>query len=268
MRVLALSLAALLLLSGCFGASGIRAHLSATAAAVGIDLAAIPEYHPNIVSDYFVEPATNAYFPLVEGATWTCHVTNGVGDIEERVEVRVMQEYCDIKGVKAKIVQDTVFDADGALIENTFDWYAEDNWGNVWYFGEDTCEFHNNVCDYQHGSWDWGVGGAEPGIVMHANPQRGDPAYLERHEGEAIDRAKILDRGIRFATGLGSFKNTVHTLEWTPLDPQVQEQIIYAANVGPIIKGEVNARGCFVAPEILVAYDIPGIGSGSFVESQ
>ena len=26
----------------------------------------------------------------------------------------------------------------GKLIEDTFDWYAQDNNGNVWYFGEDT----------------------------------------------------------------------------------------------------------------------------------
>jgi hypothetical protein len=47
-----------------------------------------------------------------------------------------------IMGVVCAVVRDEV-KADGELQELTFEWYAQDMDGNVWYFGEDTAEYKN-----------------------------------------------------------------------------------------------------------------------------
>ena len=44
-------------------------------------------------------------------------------------------------------------DANGDLVEDTFDWYAQDKAGNVWYFGEDTKEYKNGRVVSTEGSW-------------------------------------------------------------------------------------------------------------------
>jgi hypothetical protein len=69
-------------------------------------------------------------------------------------------------GVKTVVVHDTV-SVDGIRTEDTFDWYAQDRDGNVWYFGEDTQEFQDGSA-VTTGSFEAGVNGALPGIVMPA----------------------------------------------------------------------------------------------------
>ena len=53
----------------------------------------------------------------------------------------------------------------GVLQENTFDYFAQDRDGNIWYFGEDTEELdrHGNVVSTE-GTWRAGVNGAQPGL--------------------------------------------------------------------------------------------------------
>jgi hypothetical protein len=58
--------------------------------------------------------------------------------------------------------------------EDTYDWYAQDKDGNVWYFGEDTKEFEGGQVVSTEGSWEAGKDGALPGIVMEADPRVGD----------------------------------------------------------------------------------------------
>jgi hypothetical protein len=60
----------------------------------------------------------------------------------------------------------------GEVTEDTHDWYAQDIFGNVWYFGEYTQALTDTGWSTE-GSWEAGVDGALPGIVMFA-----DPAWL------------------------------------------------------------------------------------------
>ena len=59
----------------------------------------------------------------------------------------------------------------------------QDDAGNVWYFGEDSKEFQDGSVSTE-GSWQAGVNGAEPGILMEAHPQRGDKYYQEFSAGK------------------------------------------------------------------------------------
>jgi hypothetical protein len=64
-------------------------------------------------------------------------------------------------------------------VERTFDWYAQDKHGNVWYMGEDSLELKHGRFVKASDSWQSGVNGAKPGIIMPGNPQPGEFSPLE-----------------------------------------------------------------------------------------
>ena len=67
--------------------------------------------------------------------------------------------------METTVVHDQVF-IKGHLAEDTFDWFAEDVAGNVWYFGGDTSELEDGEVVSTEGSWEAGVDGARAGIFM------------------------------------------------------------------------------------------------------
>jgi hypothetical protein len=60
------------------------------------------------------------------------------------------------------------------IIEETCDWYAQDQEGNVWYFGEDSKEYKNGKVVSTKGSWEGGVNNAKPGMIMKNKLTVGD----------------------------------------------------------------------------------------------
>ena len=127
-------------------------------------------YQPEIDPADFVDVINNPYFPITPGAKYIYE-----GETEdglERIEVEILAETRDVMGVTTTVIRDTVY-LDGELIEDTFDWYAQDKEGNVWYFGEDSKEYENGAVVNTKGSWEAGVDGAQPGLIMPANPQVG-----------------------------------------------------------------------------------------------
>ena len=110
-------------------------------------------YAPAIDLANFDNPIINDYFPLQPGFAW---VYEG-GD--ERVEVTVTDQTKVIMGITTNVITDKVF-VDGQLQEDTVDWYAADDFGNVWYFGEQTAEYENGAITTTEGSWEAGVDGA------------------------------------------------------------------------------------------------------------
>ena len=109
----------------------------------------------------------NPYLPYIPG---TSFIYEGREDDEiERIEVTVTSEIRVVMGIDTLVVHD-VASIDGEVIEDTFDWFAQDNDGNVWYMGEDSKEFEDGEFVGNEGSWEAGVSGALPGIVMLANP--------------------------------------------------------------------------------------------------
>jgi hypothetical protein len=143
-------------------------------------------------------------------------------------------------GVTCMVVRDTV-STGGQVIEDTWDWYAQDVHGNVWYFGEDTKEFENGKVVSTEGTWEGGVGGARPGIVMLADPQVGLTYHQEYLKGVAEDMAQVLDLSTNATVPAGSYGHAVQTKEWTPLQPKVLENKYYVAGIGCVL--EVTVKG-------------------------
>lgn len=196
------------------------------------------DYAPAIDAADFVDEIDNPYLPLLPGTSW---VYEGIEDGEiERIEVEVTDERREVMGISAIVVRDTVYE-DGELIEDTYDWFAQDAAGNVWYLGEDSREFEDGELVSTAGSWEAGVDGALPGIIMPADPHVGAAYRQEFYAGEAEDMAEVIRVGASETVPFGSFDGLLVIEEWNPLEPDVVEEKYYAAGVGLVL--EVKVRG-------------------------
>jgi hypothetical protein len=172
------------------------------------------------------------YWPMRPGSRWTYRQL-GPGGGQRRVEVTVTDRTRTVLGVEARVVHDVVT-VDGRVLEETDDWFAQDTAGNLWYLGEDTREYRDGAVSTA-GSWEAGVGGAQPGILLPARPRPGMSYQQERFDGRAEDRAAVLGLGMRARVPYGFFDHLLITKEWTPLEPNVLEHKFYAPGVGPVL---------------------------------
>ncbi len=180
----------------------------------------------------WVDRVANPYFPLPVGAHWSYEGKTDEG--LETDEVEVLHETRDVNGVVATVVYDVVY-LDGEIIEETWDWYAEDSEGNVWYLGEDTCEYEDGKCAVHTGAWEWGVDGAQPGIVMLADPEvDGQPYFQEYYAGVAEDVGEVIATGETVDAPAGSFDGCIRTEDTSHIDADVLEEKVYCPNVGNV----------------------------------
>jgi hypothetical protein len=194
----------------------------------------LPEFDP----DNFVSEVTNPYFPLEPGTRFIYEGESEGVPIEE--VVTVTNETKEILGVTTTVVHVLSFE-EGVLVEETFDWYAQDVDGNVWYFGEDTKEFDEagNVISTE-GSWEAGVDGAQPGIIMLAEPKKGQRYQQEVAPDVAEDMAQVRRLDESVCVIYGCFDDVLVTKEWTPLEKGVVEYKYYAPGVGFILSVTVK----------------------------
>jgi hypothetical protein len=193
-------------------------------------------YEPHLEPSAFVDAIDNPYMPMPVGAHW---VYAGMSDGEtERIEITVTGERKVVMGISAFVVRDSVT-VDGELVEDTFDWFAQDADGNVWYLGEDSKEYEDGEVVSTGGSWEAGVDGARPGIVMPASPASGHVYRQEFYPGEAEDMMQIIDVGTELVVPAGRYADVVRTRDWTPLEPDTVEEKTYARGVGKIREEKV-----------------------------
>jgi hypothetical protein len=146
-------------------------------------------------------------------------------------EMTVTNETKVIMGVKCVVIRDVVT-TNGALVEKTTDWYAQKSNGDVWYFGEDTKEYVNGVVSSTHGTWEAGVDGAQPGIIMKGDPKPGDSYRQEYRPGQAEDMAKIIRTDPSLTVPGGTFHQILVTEDTDPLNPDKIDLKKYAPGVG------------------------------------
>jgi len=196
------------------------------------------EYSPVINPEDFVEEIDNTYFPLIPGTTF---VYEGEGEDGEAIrnEVSVTQDTREVMGVTTTVVLDKEWE-DGEMIEETLDWYAQDKEGNIWYFGEDSKEYEDGEVVSTEGSWEAGVDGAQPGILIKGDPQVGDVYRQEYLEGEAEDMAEVLSLNESVTVDYGSFENCLQTKEWNPLEPDSEENKYYAPDLGLLLEVQIE----------------------------
>jgi hypothetical protein len=198
----------------------------------------------------------NPFMTLIPGTAF-CYEAETEDGIE-RNEVTVVDTGCsqEIADVQTIVVRDAVrlinddFPA-GILTEDTYDFYAQDNAGNVWYLGEATkeCEDANTL-----GTWTADDPGAVPGIVMLADPMPGNSYKQEFLEGVAEDLGKVVRLDANVSVPYGDFEGCLKTKEWTPLATGNVEHKYYARDLVPDIGGLVlveELKGKTVLTELI-----------------
>jgi hypothetical protein len=164
-------------------------------------------------------------------------------------------------GLSARVVSDRVWldaDCDGGrdlLLEDTLDWHAQDDAGNVWYVGEDTSAFEYDeagqlIGTSHEGAWEAGRDGAVAGLVMLAEPTKGAAYQQEFSAGIAEDAAKVKQVGADVSIGLGDFSDCVVTRESTRLAPGDVEYKSYCPDLGLLLVEAHGNKGAAEAIDI------------------
>src|SRR3954452_19659592 len=210
--------------------------LVAGLAAASHDAPARAATNPN--PSNFTTPQANAYFPLTPGLVLRYRGSDGTETFRERLVVTSRTKM--VLGVRTHVIRDVLRRADGSVAEATTDWYAGDNAGNVWYFGESTATFRpNGTVESREGSWQAGVHGAVAGTIMPANPRPTDAYRQEFWRGHAEDQAWIVQRGAVAKVPAGRFGHVVRSYEWSRLEKANVSLKFYAPGVGIIRERDV-----------------------------
>ncbi|NNF23247.1 MAG: hypothetical protein HKN63_00365 [Rhodobacteraceae bacterium] len=160
-----------------------------------------------------------------------------------------------ILGVQTTVQRDLAFE-DGLLVEDTFDYYAQDTDGNVWYMGEDVTNYiydeDDNLIETNDSSaWIAGENGASPGWIMPAVLEQGFAYFQEIAPGDAaLDEAMIWSTGQTVQAGGVLFEDVLAMLETTSLDPEAREFKYYAPGAG-LIRIEEGLDESFSNPELV-----------------
>jgi hypothetical protein len=187
----------------------------------------------------FTTRIDNRYWPMSAGSRWVYRETDAAG-AKQKVVVTVTDRTKMIaNGIEARVVHDLVTE-NGQYVENTYDWYAQDAEGNIWYLGEDTTEYKNGKPDSTAGSWEAGVDGAQAGVALPTDPQVGMHYRQEYYKGQAEDEGKVLSVTERAEAPFGRFSQVLLTRDTTPLEPNLVEHKFYAKNVGPVLATTIS----------------------------
>jgi hypothetical protein len=188
-------------------------------------------YAPKIDPANFVPRVDNPYFPLKPGTAF--HFKGFSGTTPQTDDAVITSRTVVILGVTCTAVRDTVSEH-GQAVERTFDFYAQDKQGNVWYMGEDSYERKNGKFAKASDSWRGGVNGAKPGIIMLAHPRAGVSYRQEYYpKGEAMDEGFVLGYSAKVTVPYGTFKHVLVTRDVSPIEPQTEHKF-YAAGIGEI----------------------------------
>jgi hypothetical protein len=243
-RITVLAVALLALpVAACGGDGGSRGR----AAAAGGTSTTLPRGDADVRLDpsRFTSEIDNPWFPLRPGTRWTYR--------------EVDADWKRIAGIDARVVRDTVRQ-DGQVLEDTFDFYAQDDDGNVWYMGEDTAEFEDGRIATREGSFEAGVDGAQAGIAMPGHPRPGQRYRQEFRKGEAEDQGAVLSTDELVEASIGRYQHAVLTRDTNPLEPHVSEYKLFAEDVGLVLTLDVSGGS---GREDLLRVDSAPAGAGT-----
>lgn len=181
----------------------------------------------------------NQYFPLPPGRVLLYRGTSKDGS--ETLEFEVTNRTKTIMGVTTAVVVER-HGLNGQIVEISENWFAQDKNGDVWYFGEFSQNYVNGTPTSSAGSWEAGVGGALPGIIMKADPQAGDTYFQEFSPGVAQDQAQVMGTSGTSTVLQGSYSGVLETKEWTSLEPNSRERKQYAPGIGLILEEKGQER--------------------------
>lgn len=194
------------------------------------------QYAPDVRPEEFSTTITNRYFALPVGKKMTFEARTETG-VLERIEIEILKETKNIEGIETVVYLDRVYN-DGQLVEETKDYLAQHQNGDVWYFGEDVDNYENGQLKDHDGSFLHGRDGAKAGIWIKAEQKVGDSYRQEYYVGEAEDMRDTVATGVTVSTKLGTYTDCVKVYDWTPLDTTSREHKYYCPQVGSLVLNE------------------------------
>ena len=200
---------------------------------------------PSAGPDQFAAPLTvnNPMFPLVVGTQFT-YQGRIVADGESKphgVTFTVTDVIKTVDGVQTVVAWDRDF-LEGELQEQELAFFAQDNQGNVWNFGEYPEEYEGGKFTGAPSTWIRGAAGAYGGIHMLSQPRLG----MKYREGLVpsieFDDVSVISRAGQQTCPAGVCYHQVLVVDETsPNDPSSGHQIKYYAPRTGLI--QVGARG-------------------------
>jgi hypothetical protein len=177
----------------------------------------------------FVTVIDNPYFPLPVGRKL---VYTGIKEGQSQTDtVTVTDQRKVILGISATVVKD-VATHDGTVLEKTFRLLRAGQAGQRVVSGRR----HDRVPAQREGdtsgSFQAGVDGAQPGIIMRASPQIPDAYRQECYAGEAEDTAWVVATTGSVRVPYGNVRNVLTTLEATQIEPGAYDQKVYGPGIG------------------------------------
>jgi len=235
--------------------------LTALALALATSAATAETLRPKFDPDRFTpgDAIDNKYYPLKRGDRVVLNA-RGVDDEDERFHIKnvlrvVASPRPRIEGVRVTAQLDKEFE-NGLLLEKTYDYFAQDERGNVWYLGEDVTNYRydddgNLIGTDSESAWLAGRRGAKPGWIMPARQIIGQRYFQEiARRDEALDKGKthaILDR---LRVGGTVYRDVLRVLETNPFEPNDREFKYYAPRVG-LIRVEEGLNKKLKNPEVV-----------------
>ncbi len=205
----------------------------------------------------FSNPQPNPYISLEIGSR---QVMAGSGMDEGKALTEVATQIVTgpgltLLGVKTMQILDEAV-KNGNLVERTFDYYATDNDGNLWYFGEDVTNYRydadgNFTGTDSKSAWRSGVNGAVPGISVAAKPEVGMSLFQEQAEADgAMDYFEVLDVNATVTGPAGTFTGVLKTFEGSKSEPDLREFKFYAKGVG-FVRTEEDLSEALADPKMV-----------------
>jgi hypothetical protein len=193
----------------------------------------------------FSDPTTidNTWFPLRPG-TKLAHT--GAGNVDGvRTPHRVVMVVTDltkvIDGIRTVLIYELDYDEDD-LVEAELAFFAEDDDGNVWHFGQYPEVFEDGKL-IETPVWIAGQRGAKAGITIKAEPQAGGPSYSQGWGPEVgwADRARVFEIGSRTCVQTGCYDGVLVTDEFNRDEPDAHQLKYYAPGIGVVRVGWAGA---------------------------
>ena len=181
----------------------------------------------------------NKYFPMIPGThfIYDGFTEEAARQIPHRIEFVVTDLTKDIQGVRTVVAYILDY-SDGQLVEAEVAFYAQDNDGTVWFFGEHP-EVYEDGKAVEAPTWIPGYKGARAGIVMKAKPELEVPSYGQGW-GPAVnwtDRGRVVGLGERTCVPVDCYENVLITEEFSQSEPDAFQVKYYAPGVGNIKVG-------------------------------
>ena len=203
-------------------------------------------------------PITNPYYNQFDGTrVYTSTDVNG-DPADERFEFQWLGAGKTLLGVQTWALRDRAFEG-GFLVEDTFDYFAQDTAGNLWYFAEDVTNYEYDangdlIGTNDHSSWLAGFNGAVPGYQMPAVPTVGQNYFQEFAIADnAADTGEITATGLTRTFAGTTYTDVVQVFETSPVDPGVLPGYKYFAPGIGLIGAEEHLDANLLNPELTFA---------------